>query len=407
MRVKEKMRLETKVVEKRHPREGKRRAGKRAITLSILFCFGQNLLNARVFPYAPADTTVEKSILTIQAETGSGGMLYNNARVREIFNDIDYIGFNLRLGWQTQGNNVYHRIYNYPVYGMGFYASTFKRPEIGTPFALYGFVSVPFASNILKRCHFNYRVSVGIAGHFNPYDSISNPHNTMSGSSNNVYLDLGLQFNYKLTRQLQLGMGLSFVHFSNGSIRKPNLGINLVPVTFSVAYRHGKRDPVFIPDPVPPHQKNTLFHLSWAFGVKQFAIHNPRQYFKSTLGFYWSKSFGYKFRLGIGGDLYYSGSGNYEEIAGDKHGKFGSLFSGGPAIYIDNVLTENLYLNGNAGYYLHRNEFNDETKPVFLRIGVRYKFPNNMFAGVAIKAHNTTADFVEIVTGWTFAARKQ
>jgi hypothetical protein len=400
MRVKEKTQLETKIVTGKHSP-----TGTRTLMFCLLFCFGTNISNARIFqPYhnTGTDTAGSKSIIILQAETGSGGMIYNNASVKELFNNVNYTGFNLRAGVQTQGSNVYHRLYNYPVYGIGIYASTFKRSEIGTPFALYGFVSVPFASGLLKKCHFNYRISVGMAGNFNPYDSVTNPHNTMSGSSNNVYLDFGLQFNCKLTRQLQLGLGCSFVHFSNGSIRKPNLGINLVPVTFSVTYRHGKQDPVFITDPIPPHQKNSRFHLSWAFGVKQFNIQNSRRYFKSTIGFYWSRSLGYKFRLGIGGDLYYSDSGNHREIAGDRHGKFGSLFSGGPAIYIDNVLTENLYLNGNAGYYLHRNSFNDETKPVFLRIGIRYRFPNNLFTGVSIKAHSTTADFVEIATGWTF-----
>jgi hypothetical protein len=400
MRIKEKTQLEAKPASGKHSQ-----AGKLAVTLCFLLCSGANSSNARIFQScrnAPADTASNKSLVVLQAEIGSGGMLYNNANVRELFGDVNYTGFNLRAGWQTQGDNVYYRLYNYPIYGIGIYASTFKRAEIGTPFALYGFVSVPFASGLLKKCHFNYRISVGIAGNFNPYDSIANPNNTMSGSSNNVYLDFGLQFNYKLTPQLQLGFGCSFVHFSNGSIRKPNLGINLVPLTFSVAYRYGAKDPVFVAAPIPPHRKNSRLHLSWAFGVKQFNIHNSRRYFKSTLGFYWSRSLGYKFRLGIGGDLYYSASGNHREIAGDQYGKFSSLFSGGPAIYIDNVLTENLYLNGNAGYYLHRNEFNDETKPVFLRIGIRYRFPNNLFAGVSIKAHSTTADFVEIATGWTF-----
>ena len=132
-----------------------------------------------------------------------------------------------------------------------------------------------------------------------------------------------------------------------------------------------------------------------------------KRFYKSNLGFYRSRSFGPKWRLGLGVDLFYSDSGRYTEIAGDKAGKMTALFSGGPAFYIDHVLTRNLYLNGNVGMYINRNDFNGEIKPVFLRIGVRHKIFTNYYAGVSIKAHTAKADFVEWTIGYTWRHKRK
>ena len=116
---------------------------------------------------------------------------------------------------------------------------------------------------------------------------------------------------------------------------------------------------------------------------------------------------GYKWRLGLGGDIFYSASGRSTTLAGDEANNFGALFSGGPAIYIDHVLTSKLYLNGNVGWYLHRNQFNGEINPIYLRAGIRYKVLGNAYTGVSIKAHTGKADFVEWTMGYTLNRRNK
>ncbi|HEV7382975.1 MAG TPA: hypothetical protein VGN64_24430, partial [Dyadobacter sp.] len=101
----------------------------------------------------PALEYSKKPLLIFQLETENGGMIANNKQVKETFNDIYYNGINLRVGWQTRpcsgtnrsksGSDAYHQRYNFPVYGVGLYSSTFHKPEIGTPVALYGFVAIP------------------------------------------------------------------------------------------------------------------------------------------------------------------------------------------------------------------------------------------------------------------------
>lgn len=378
---------------------------RRPVIAVMLLC-GTQRLNAQVWPRGGIDTPYldvqPKKRIVIQLDVENGGMIANNERIRESFDDVYYNGFNLRVGWQTdKDGDVYHQCYNYPIYGIGLYSSTFRKPEIGTPTALYGFVSIPIRPGRFKRWDFNYRISLGLAGNFEPYDEDNNPINILLGSSRNVFIDFGAQANYRLNSHFQVGAGLSFHHFSNGSIRQPNKGINLIPLSATLTYVPYKQTPDFAKRPLPDLDERGQLHLHYAFGIKQFEPGNRKRYFKSTLGMYWSHAVGYKWRLGVGGDLFYSDSGNKTEIAGEDEGKFGSLFSGGPAFYIDHVLTGRLFLSGNVGVYAHRNRFNGEFKPMFLRIGVKHYVWKNAYAGVSIKAHMGKADFVEWTMGYT------
>ena len=367
---------------------------------------------AQVWPRGRIDTPYldvsRRKQLLIQLDVENGGTIGNNKLVRESFGEIYYNAVNLRVGWQTSSDgDPYHQLYNYPIYGVGFYASTFRKAAIGTPTALYGFFSAPIGRRTFKRWDFSYRIALGLASNFEPYNEDNNPNNVLIGSHRTVFIDLGAQVNYRLGRHLQLGAGLSFHHFSNGSIRQPNKGINLLPFSTTLTYIPYRQTPDFSKQELPELDEKGQIHLQYAFGIKQFNPENKKRYFKSTLGLYWSYAVGYKWRLGVGGDLFYSDSGNKPEIAGDKVHKFGSLFSGGPAFYIDHVLTKRLYLNGNAGVYLHRNTFNGEVSGLFLRIGTRYKVWKNAFAGVSIKAHAGKADFVEWTMGYTLQRQKR
>ena len=380
------------------------------VVVFLLLC-SMNPLQAQIWPRGQLDTPylqiAKKKQLLVQLDVENGGLIAPNREIAQSLGDVYYNGVNLRVGWQTdQDGDVYHQLYHFPIYGIGVYASTFRKAAIGTPTALYGFVSVPVAPGRYRRWDLNYRISLGLASNFEPYDEENNPLNVLLGSHRNVFIDLGFQANYRLSTHFQLGAGLSFHHFSNGSMRQPNKGINLLPLSATLTYIPYRQTPDFTQVELPELDERGQIHLHYAFGIKQFTPDNRKRYFKSTVGIYWSYAVGYKWRLGVGGDLFYSDSGNQPEIAGDALHKIGSLFSGGPAFYVDHVLTQRLYLNGNIGVYVHRNSFNGEIKPVFLRIGTRYKVWKNTYAGISIKAHAGKADFVEWTAGYTIQRKK-
>lgn len=346
---------------------------------------------------------IKRSPLVLELEVENGGILQQSGLKETTYEGAYYNGLNFKIGFKQRAKkDQYYQIYNYPIYGIGIYSGTFHSDIIGSPYAIYGFVQTPISPREDSRWSYDYRIGLGLSGNFKPYNEHENPLNLVIGSKNNVFIDLGIRAQYKLSPHWKLGAGLAFHHFSNGALALPNKGVNLVPLTLSAAYQINpdikiKRDSV-----LEPYSKKVMFHVNYGIGAKQLRDDLDQRFPKSTFSVYASRHVSYKWRLGGGFDLFYSSSGNDEEIAGDKTGKFSSKVSGGPSFYIAHILNERLVLNGNIGYYIHNQRFNGEIKKFFLRAGARYYVYGNFNTGVSIKAHMGKADFIEWTVGYTF-----
>lgn len=349
------------------------------------------------------DTNKRKNSFIVEVEFENGGILADKELRKTTFEDAYYNGINLKAGWKMNSTkDPYYSLYNNPIYGIGLYSSTFNNDIVGSPNAIYGFVQTPFGNIDNPRWSFDYRIGLGLSGNFKPYNEQNNPLNLALGSKNNVFIDFGIRSQYKINSHFKAGLGLSFHHFSNGALRLPNKGVNLIPVAFSIAYQPDglkqKKDTTAIPELI----RKTLYHVNVGAGIKDIDGHDGKRFFKSTISFYASRNLSYKWRMGGGLDLFYSASGNDEHIAKEKKGKLGSKLSGGPSFYLVHILNQDLVLNGNVGYYIHNQRFNGEIRKIFLRAGVRYYVYKNLNAGVSIKAHQGQADFIEWTLGYTF-----
>lgn len=345
----------------------------------------------------------QRNPLIIELEVENGGILASREVKQTAFQQAYYNGVNLKVGWKIQhSNDQYFKLYNNPIYGIGLYSSTFNTDIIGSPYALYGFMQSPFGNLENERWGFDYRIGLGISGNFRPYDEETNPLNIVIGARNNVFIDLGIRAQYKFNNHWRAGAGLAFHHFSNGAMRLPNKGVNLIPVTASITYQpYGETT---LPDKshIEPYSDNIMYHINYGMGWKQLERDIDRRFLKMTVSTYASKHVSHKWRMGAGVDIFYSESGNNDEIAGDKSGRLSSKLSYGPSYYLVHVLTRDLVLNGNVGYYLHKQYFNGEITRIFLRAGARYYVYKNINAGVSIKAHKGKADFIEWTMGYTF-----
>ncbi|MEI5985634.1 MULTISPECIES: acyloxyacyl hydrolase [Sphingobacterium] len=346
---------------------------------------------------------IVKSPLVLEFEMENGGILQQKGLKNTTYEGAYYNGLNLKVGFKSRAKrDQYYQVYNYPIYGIGIYSSTFNSPIIGSPYAIYGFVQTPIYPKENSKWSYDYRLGLGLSGNFKPYNAQENPLNLVIGSKNNVFIDLGIRAQYRLTDHLKVGAGLAFHHFSNGALALPNKGVNLIPATVSVNYQFNPDVKIHRDSVLEPFSKKIYYHLNYGVGFKQLRDDLDHRFFKTTLSGYASRFVSYKWRLGAGVDLFYSSSGNDEEIAGDKSGELASKLSGGPSFYVAHVLNERLVLNGNVGYYIHNQRFNGEIKKFFLRAGARYYVYKNLNAGVSIKAHMGKADFIEWTLGYTF-----
>ncbi len=310
-----------------------------------------------------------------------------------------YYALDLRVAWQKKENNIYSTIYRAPKFGFGFYSASFDNNVFGEPNGMYGFFEIPIGDQ-KKRLNWIYSIGAGLAFNFNYFDPENNPANELIGSNKNVYLAFSFEGRYNITEHWVAGLGFGFKHFSNGRITLPNSGINLIPLTVTTEYNFGDsytdiqkgKLPIFIPF--------NMLNVFGAAGVKNFEYDGAR-YFKSTLSINALRQFSYKYRYGLGFDLFYT-AGSLDRVTDEKN-NFNKQYSYGFAGLFEWLITERLYLPFNFGIHLNKNEENFE-ELLYQRIGLRYLLgkQKKIMIGVGLKTTEFHADYVEWTLGYTF-----
>lgn len=108
-------------------------------------------------------------------------------------------------------------------------------PQLGNPVSVYLFQGARIAK-LSPRLSLNYEWNLGLTFGWNPYDMETNPSNVSIGSKVTAYLDVDLYLRWMLSRHLDLNIGGTLTHFSNGNTSMPNFGLNVAGGMVSLAY---------------------------------------------------------------------------------------------------------------------------------------------------------------------------
>ena len=369
------------------------------IVLLFWFTLALNTFGQDTIDFKPAK--VRKYIKYLDLRLENGTMLGNGNEIGDqIVNSTYYNGIDVRVGFRkTDPNDIYSNVYRRPYMGVGFYSSTFHNADVGNPNALYFFLTHPFVFEQNKRLTFDYSMAFGLSYQFNPFDSINNPTNIFIGSYRNCYVHLGLAANYKFNDKWMASATLGFKHFSNGSFKKPNYGINLIPLSVGVSYKFSDQKLDHYAKPIPAFQKYNLWNVMVAVGSKNYANNQPN-YLKMNFGVNYLRAINYKYRIGVGIDIFYAAQSELRTESGVAGFSDATSFAIVPNW--EWALSKRLYVPLGIGIYLHHNIENDEKTWFYERAGIRYKFTDHLAAGVTIKAHKGSADFFEWALVYTF-----
>jgi len=330
----------------------------------------------------------------------NGAMLGNTTEFSQQLVDASYYnGADLRLGFRrTDPDDVYSNVYRRPYFGVGLYTSTFNNDNVGNPGAAYFFLTIPLKFEGAKKWTFSYSGAFGLSWNFNPYDPVKNPTNMFVGSYRNCYVHLAFVANYKFNEKWALNGSFGFKHFSNGSFKQPNYGINLIPLTLGVSYQVDNEEIIHEKKPIPKYKKHNLFNVTLGVGSKNYEIGGDN-YMKSTITLDYLRQVNYKYRIGAGLDIFYSDRSNLRNRSDAS--TFSKSYSFALTGSWEWALTEKLYIPIAIGFYVHRNLENDEREFFYERVGIRYRITDHFFAGVTIKAHGGAADYFEWAVGYT------
>ena len=194
-----------------------------SVFTGVFFCFASH---AELF-----DANRKSSFIEISNMYGT--VLNTNDYVRNI---PYYDAFSVRFAHEANGKSWKDFAFNMPNVGVGFYMPVFaNNPGLGKPFAIYLFSGKTLAQ-FTDKLGLATEISVGLSMNWNAFDPIKNPENIYIGSRNNVYAGWKVYLEYFLHDCLDLKLGIHLDHFSNGTTRKPNSGVNMVGIGLSLAY---------------------------------------------------------------------------------------------------------------------------------------------------------------------------
>jgi hypothetical protein len=321
--------------------------------------------------------------------------------------------FSLKFSVQTTGKKQWEQSYLYPQYGLGLYvADFFKHKEVGIPFGVYGFFNAPFIR--WNRLVFNYEIGFGATFDWKSFNPITNQYNVAIGAGESFMIDAGLNLQYSLFKRVELQLGFSLTHFSNGALKEPNFGFNTIAPKLSVKYNFYD-NPSFIKQNIPKYNgsnewifavyggvKNVIFDsANVALLEKYEGVYYPVFGFSTS----YNRQLNYKSKVGIGMTLTYDGAVNaqaavYAGEVGSAAGKFSDKIL--ISIYPSYELVINrVSIVLQPAFYLYRKKV-DNPSPVFhQRVGLKYHFTDHLFLGITLVAYKFhVSEFVEWTLGY-------
>ncbi|PKP12873.1 MAG: hypothetical protein CVU08_08260 [Bacteroidetes bacterium HGW-Bacteroidetes-3] len=382
--------------------------------------FALLLLMIPFITYSQSDKKLKDNFFkNISLQTGyqNGYVFATNDFIKGVNAEKDIINafqsFTIKLAKQTTGKNQWEQLFKYPNYGIGIYMADFHNPEeIGTPFAIYGFFNAPFKR--WNKLTFNYELGFGATFNWKSFNPVNNQYNISIGAGESFYIDAGLNLQYNLTKKLDLETGFSLTHFSNGALKKPNKGINTIGPKVSLKYNFADRLH-FIKSEIPKYEKENEWLITFFGGIKNVIFEDAtidiiEKY--EGLNFpvlgvstVFNKQVSYKSKLGIGMSVSYNGALDAQvAVENNELDALDSPFSDKLQVSIYpsyELIVNKVSLILQPSFYLYRKNLKNNTPVFHQRIGLKYHFSDNFFAGITLRDYDfQTSDFIEWNVGY-------
>lgn len=306
----------------------------------------------------------------------------------------------IKIGIQNPGYTDWQKVYNSPYYGLGYYMADFHTEELGTPMAVFGFFGFPIKrwSKVEIVSEFQF----GMAWHWNDFDEETNPKNIAIGGPITVHLDIGVLAYYNLTKHIDLGVGFSFAHFSNGGFERPQRGVNVYAPFLELKYNiSGRPDIRNIAKPGRLQRSNDLY-LMLGYGDHQLPEfeYGGEYYAVAGIGAYYLMQHSNVLKTGLGVDTNFMWG--LSPLPNGMQGPPGwkNLTIG--FIYQQEYVIGDLSLVSGIGIYARHKEYGNY-KQMYQRLGAKYHITDNISAGVNIRAIDFIgAEFFEFNMGYRF-----
>lgn len=338
------------------------------------------------------------------------GFFYHHHFEMERFN-AHYGAIEASVYQRTFGKREWEADYDYPYIGLTFYHSRLGGfEELGQVFALYPFINYPLIGNPNSQLTFKLGVGLGyLTSHFEPYDS-NHYYNFSIGSHLNAAVNLSFEYRQHITERLMAVASMGLTHFSNGSTKLPNYGLNTISGALGLAYHlgtpKGNEDPGSRPQyyPFEFDKKHWLsLDLNYGIGFKNVSqtLGGDSAYFYPVhdLSAFFLGQFTRYSRAGVGVSLVLDMSDQtLPELDSFNVRQLTRLnFS---VCYAMTMHRLSYYFE--FGWHLKYNEVPLTKGNIYQKVTARYQIYNNIYAHVSLMTHFGRADYLCFGLGYRF-----
>lgn len=177
-------------------------------------------------------------------------------------------GVDVNLIWHTYGRKEWEQRRHYPRIGIAITGLHYGNDAVyGNLIGIYPNLTLPLITN--NNTEWTLRIGNGV-GYVNREYSRTAPVNTVNvaiGSKINDLIVVSSSIGYRVNDHWTLKAGGFVTHISNGSVRKPNLGVNVAGLSVGAAYYPVTSRPVKIVRELPKLPARYLIQLRYGMSL--------------------------------------------------------------------------------------------------------------------------------------------
>ena len=325
---------------------------------------------------------------------------------KKLDNAIQGNSYGILISWNkiNMENSNFNKLLNYPERGYSIIYQNFNSTVLGEVFGAYRHYTynlLPKKDNPLKLT-----TAFGLGYATKKYDAITNNQNIAIGSHLTASAYVKLQyFQFLIDKKLSLNAGLSLLHFSNVSLKNPNLGINTVSVHLGINYQlsnfkvlpNNNIDSVsFTPPPIK-------LNVALRGGYNESLIENSGLFPFYTVSAYGSKKLNNYSTVTAGIDFFDSKflKNHIEYINSTENKTYNPNNYKRAGVFIGHELTQNHFaFISQLGYTFYAHY--PYVSKVYERFGFKYRLTNHLFSEVTMKVNLFRAEALEFGIGYQF-----
>jgi len=336
----------------------------------------------------------EKQSIGLKGTYHYGAILPHRPEVNEVVEGHTQ-AYEVSFYKPTLGRKEWQQTYNYPSLGVSALAMNLgNEKELGMGYGILPFIELPLNK---RKINWKLKIGYGLAYIEKPFNRVNNYKNIAIGSHYNALIYASSLWSIKLSDAFNTSAGLSFIHFSNGSYSRPNLGLNTLSLNTGLSYNFGGKKELIVNNiDERPHKWTKKVIVG--FGIKEIPPVNGPKYFVSSYSFNMIKTRAEKSSFGFGADLFYNTSLS-ALIIQDTNATSSSLDDfrfGLGGIYSFDFGRISLLVHM-GGYVFTRYKTDGY---IYTKVITRFNVSDKLFINLSMKTHFAVADFIGVGIGY-------